>query len=553
MAPAQILKSFSGPAVPGSDRTGRDAALLAAGVVLLQSLTWLPLLLRGISPVAFAAESVAYRYFHSFRLVRRDPSVIWEAQGQTLGVVHELFQKLLDWLGIASLRARMDFFSYGTLALNSLLFGIAIFGVARALPAGWRPRLLLAGASLFGVYGCWWGVFSGRLPDYYTCEVTATTACLGLFLVGLHRPEADPTVARVLFLGALGGALLGLKVTLLPTALLPVWPYLLRGHLPWSRLVAWAGLWLATVLATAGIVLSAYYLFDFAHLTRAFHAWRSFVSAPGAEPGFLWSLLHPFAPGANPWADHRYLPVVATLWVLAVAAAGTALWTDSVRRRERAVFVLYVLVCSALHVWAVLKRPAETTLFESALFLVVAAAALLATLPARAAFQRATALALIVIAGWTAVSGLTHLPSTRTIAAMQETSRNAWELHAWLNAQARPITILMPDNRYVSGSVEETLLKGFSDVPTWNITIGRAALEAVAPGRTFVSQADTLSPGSLFMWTDVPDLPAFVDLGQKPLVILGQPVTEVRSWSMQADKFWPRTVHVAVLGNPPRD
>jgi len=511
------------------------------------ALPWLPLLLCRISPVAFAAESIGYRYFHSFRLVRGDQSTIWEAQGQTLGVLHEFIQRLLDWFHITALRNRIDFFSYGTLACNALALGAVAWGLGRALPAGWRLRLLWASAGLWGIYGSWWGLYATWLPDYYSCEVTLTASCLGLFILWLQAPGSRMSSVRALALGALAGAMVGIKITLLPAALLPLLPCLMRREGSPRQFLRWAGNWSAGLVATVTAVIAAYYQFDFGHLAQAFHAWRSFVSAPGAEPGFVTSVLHPFGVGNNPWADHWFVPVIVLLWLAALAGLAHALSTDAVRRREHQVLGWYVLACSALHIWAVFKRPAETTLFETALFLCAAATAVLASLPARAAYRKATTLWLSVMFGWCLLSAGKHFPSADRIAALQETSRNAWEIHDWLNATGRPVVVLLPDNRYVSGTVEEALLKGFCDVPTWNVTTGYALLDTIAPRRLFVTQLSDAPAGSILLWTDVPGIGPLADLTASPPVVLGRISRQVRSWQMQRNQFRPRTVHAAVF------
>lgn len=523
-------------------------ALLFAGLLtLLQSLPWLPLLLGGISPVAFAAESVAYRYFHSFRLIRDDQSIIWEAQGQSMGVLQQFFQLLLDWFGVDALRSRMDLFSYGTLAFNSLVFGLVAWGLGRALPAGWRLRLLWAATGLFGIYGCWWGIFSARLPDYYTYEVTLTVTCLGLFMLWFQQPPGRPSALRALALGALAGVMIGIKITLIPIALLPLLPCLINTPGSPRTSLPWLAVWMTATAGTLAATLVAYYRFDAGHLLQAFDAWRSFVSAPGAEPGFISRFLHPFSTGNNPWIDHRFIPVIAVLWLTALAALVHAGFRAPARCRELLVLGAFVLVGSALHVWAVFKRPAETTLFESALFLFAVSAALLSRLPARPAYQKTVALWLTLAFGWCLFSGLKQFPSPRTMALMKATSRNAWEIHDWLNATERPIVVLLPDNRHVSGTVEETLLKGFSEVPTWNITSGYALLDIVAPRRLFVTQISAAPAGSVLLWTDVPGIPDLADLTRTPPVVLGQVPREVRTWPMQRAEFWPRTVHAAVF------
>lgn len=115
----------------------------ASALTFLQALPWLLLLINNVSPVAFAAESIGYRYFHTCRLLHGDKSGVWLPQGQTLGVLYLGAQRLLDWFDATALRNRVDLFCYGTL-VNTIAFGAVVWSFPRAPPAGWRPRLVFA-------------------------------------------------------------------------------------------------------------------------------------------------------------------------------------------------------------------------------------------------------------------------------------------------------------------------------------------------------------------------------------------------------------------------
>lgn len=532
----------------GANREWRGAAVYVGALTLLQALPWLWFLCHGISLISCASESIGYRYFHSLRLVRGEQSTIWEAQGHTVGVLHEFFQWLLDRGGITDLRVRIDLFSYGTLAANSLVFGFVACRIARSPLVDLTARYLIAAVALFGVYGSWWGLAASRLPDYYTWEVTLTTACLGLFVVHQAAPARGRGLARATALGALAGAMAGVKITLLPAAFLPLLPLLLvGGESLWRRLLRLA-VWGLAAAATLAALVAAYYLFDFDHLRRAFHAWKAFVAVPGAEPGFIRSLLHPFAPERNPWADHRFVPVIGILWVVAlITYLRSARMEASATRIGKLALGLLLLLLSALHIVTVFKRPAETTLFETALFFSAAAGGLLACSPAAPHHQRIATAWLTLLAGWCALSAGRHLPAGAMLAAFRDTSRHAWEIHKWLNASERPVIILLPDNRHVSGTVEEALLKGFSDVPTWNITTGYPLLDSVAPRRLFVTRLSAVLRDSVLLWTDGPDLPGLLKVSGSPPAVLGQLPRQLRSWKMQRNQFWSRTVHAAVF------
>jgi len=531
-------------------RSRGQAAAYAGLLTLLQALPWLVLLAGGVSLLAVANESIAYRYFHSFRLVQGEVGTIWEAQGQTLGVFHVLLQHGLDALGVENLRQRIDFFSYATLAANSLAVGLISYRLARSAEINRVGLGLFAAVAVFGVYGSGWGLASARLPDYYTLEVTLTLACLALFLKATTAPGL-PGPRRLAMLGALAGMMVGIKITLLTAAALPLIPFLFTREGSPTRAIRMLTIWGLATGGTLLFILYAYYHFDHAHLTRALVAWRSFVAAPGAEPGFVQSILNPFKPPANPWVDHRFVWAVGGLWLGAIAVFAFDRRRAPVSMRASLAFLgVALLGASLLHVVTVVRRPAETTLFESALFLSTTGAAYLFAAPAPGAHRRRLALgwALLLVA-WSGVSASRHFPSPATIAAAGDASRKAWEIHEWINRTGLPAIILLPDNNSTSGSVEEALLKGFSDVPTWEISTGYEGMERVAPGRTFVRSLGQAFSHHVVMWTDIPGRAPLAETDEVLAGMLAMPgASPAQSWEIRRGPAWVRTVHVAITG-----
>lgn len=517
------------------------ALRFAAVCMLLQALPWLMLLGQKISVVAFATESVGYRYFHSYRILHGEKSAIWEAQGQTLGVFHHGLNILLTMAGVEDLRLRLEWFGYGTLAVGTLLWGAVCYRLARLPGSAWQDRWLPALAGLFAWYGCFWGRASAMLPDYYSWEIIATVGAAGLFLSQLRRPEPTPLLGRAALLGALAGLMAGIKFTLLPAALLPVLPWFMT---PGSRskLTAAGAAWIAGAGLALGLILSAYYLFDFAQLGVAIQAWRSFVAAPGAEPGFVTRLLNPFGPIVRPWDDHQFVPFIGLLWLVALGLFVASARPPRIEMRYPLLLAGFFISTAVLHGYAVLKRPAETTLFETALFFAVSGALLLCSSPQIPSLRRAATVWLGLLAGWCIFSVVRYAPTAGTYARLRETSQNTWALHHWLTASGRPLLIVFPDNRYVANTVEECLMKGFSDTPSWNITQGQSLLDRIAPNRRFVQQLDAIPPGHIIMWTEIPGQPPITDL----FPALKSLEARASTWTLPRDYVGLRQARTAV-------
>ena len=523
------------------------ATPFALALTLLQAAPWLLLLVNRVSLIACAAESIGYRYFHSFRILHGDEGVIWEAQGQTLGVLANLINGLLDLAHCSDLQQRIAWFGFGTLALNTAIFGVVIITFCRQPVVTWADRLLVGAIGLYGVYGSRWGMASSWLPDYYTLETTASVAALALFIVYLRTPDVRLTIRRVLWLGVLAGAMVGIKITLLPAALLPVvvlWGRELNRPARWvPALLAWG---VATALTLAAVV-AVYYRFDFPQLFSALQAWRTFVSNPGAEPGFVDSLLGAAVGGRFPQMHHLFFWFTIALWLVALGSLGVRLAAPHSGKVPDLLLGVYVIATTALHLLGLYRRPAETTLFECGLFLAAGAAALLAVLPAAGWFRRTVIGWTALLGVWTVTSAVRCLPTPTTLTILRTTGDHAWEIHRWLDRTEAPIIVYLPDNRYVAGTVEEALLKGFSDTPTWQITRGYDLLEKVAPRRQFVQQLTALPARCIVVWTDVPRLPALADTNPALRDALRHLAAPVRSWSMGQNTIRARTAHAAEI------
>jgi hypothetical protein len=88
-------------------------------------------------------------------------------------------------------------------------------------------------------------------------------------------------------------------------------------------------------------------------------------------------------------------------------------------------------------------------------------------------------------------------------------SRFLSNLHQYALSYNRPIIVVVPDNSFIEGlGLEELLLKGFSDFPTWNITTGKILMNKFVPNLTYRSNYITQNPEMpyptdvVIMWFD---------------------------------------------------
>jgi len=537
--------------MPESPRsTGRRVAVAALWTAIL-CLPWLTILCWRISPISYASESLGYRYFHSYRILNGDASTIWEAQGQVLGAFHNGLNLLIDRVFLTDnpgLRARLDLFAHLTLLANAAALGSVLLLAARSRRILLVDLVTMGSVAAFGVFAWGGGFLVSYLPDYYVFEVSANCAALGLALEYMRGSPRDLGLRRGILLGVFAAVLVALKITLVPVALLPVVVMLARTPNPRARalLVALSG-WLVGLAAGAGLIVSAFYCFDFVVIKRAFASWLRYVAHPGeSEPGFWVTWLRdPLGAGSRPWDDHRYFLVILAAWWASVLFVLLAARADDSRRLRRALLAL-VLFSAALHLLGLFKRPAGTTVFEISLFLTTSAAALLAAQAEGRPRLRARLCLCGVLLLWSGFAACEGYPSDLSLVRLRETGEHAWDLHRRLDELHLPTVVLIPDNSYTSGNVEEALLKGFSDVPTWNVTGGYALLARFAPNRRYVRRLSAIAPGQALVWSDVDGQPPLEATVPAVKAMLDLPGVRAEAWRMWGGAAGAASIHVLV-------
>ena len=296
------------------------------------------------------------------------------------------------------------------------------------------------------------------------------------------------------------------------------------------------------------------YCLDFARIGRAFEAWRRYAANPGqSEPGFWVTWLRsPLGAAAHPWDDHRYFLVILAAWCAAAVYAGFS--RDSgAGRGTRRLLLAFAVLGVALHFLGLYKRPAGTTVFEAGLFLSASAALLLAASDRGRRSRLALAGFCGVLLAWSCASACRWYPSRAALAGLRETGEHAWDLRRRLNALGLPVVVYLPDNSYTTGSVEEALLKGFSDTPSWNITGGYRLLSRFAPGERFVQQFSSVAPGQVLVWADMDGRPRLEETSPGLGALLRLPGSRLDSWRMPGGPVGPATLHALAVPEGSRD
>lgn len=462
--------------------------------------------------MAVANESLANRYFACERIQHGEGGRVWLPQGQLLGVVQHgilLAVRLVGSGGGGGLRRDTNLFAALTNLANVLLMSGVFVAVAVGRAFRRSDKLLVFVVGLVPLYATTTvGFYYSLLPDYYQLDMALVTAAVAVFLWQLRAGPAARPWARAAGLGVLVGLLAANKITLAVPGLMALAPALLPEPFGLARLVGRTAAALASAAVAFFGTLLACYLLRPAALLEMLPRWARFASNPGGEVDFwtcrVWLSL---------W-DYQFCYIVA-FWLVAVLAATAVAFCRPDRRWVPAALGLLNLACGAACAYFLVKRPANTTFFEVAVLLTGLAAMAVGGVAARRVRQ---ALTVVAVAGLVAL-GATTFPWSANLAWVKFSAahgKSCWELHRAIlrAAGGRKIVVLLPDNSYGFGGVQEFLLKGAAlcDQPPTSQG-GQRILNKFAPGMSFRCDADWTPPGVDFpkgafvVWFDKPDLP----------------------------------------------
>jgi hypothetical protein len=273
---------------------------------------------------------------------------------------------------------------------------------------------------------------------------------------------------------------------MLPLAMLPVVLFVARDlRRPKLALVSAVVAGCAAIVAFV-LVHLLLYRFNIAMLRRVFPLWLNLIFDPGGEASFWQQFVNDYL------YEFNYLYIYLLLFVALLLAAVVLVRQSIQRVGSLASWLAYlaILGVALFSLYAIVKRPAGTTAFEGSTI----AFALIGCLLGLEARDRLQMLGGWIVVGAIALLAVTTFPIRHHLLTLADTRTHAddiWGLHTKIMATGRPVIVVIPDNSYGFGSVEEGLMKGFSAYPTWVIREGRDGLDRYAPGMTFREAGST--------------------------------------------------------------
>lgn len=478
--------------------------------VVSVSLFALPLILAIAAGAEHQGESVSYRYFGSARIMDGNPQGVWFPQGFLISTVHHLIYLFIDSvlaLPIDDIRTRLNTFGYLSNTFIVLLNSAVVLACFRNRNFSGTDKALVIFVSLAPVLVTGSaGIYYSNLPDYYHLNMVIITMSSAIFISNLRSFSDIRRYRKLTVLGCIIGLAASNKITMLPIATVSLLPLVVHFR-TWplgSRVAAILTIGVASITTFILIVL-AFYAFHIDLVQIAFAKFASFVSNTRMEPGFL-STLSTYLFG------HSYAYAIGMFFACALFARLSQARVAS-RTDNGPLVIWYVIVIAGLtYLWFVIKKPAGTTFFESVNALFGLSAMLLASIHAGRIRRIATYLVLGVAGGY-AVSNNALAQAYRGMESGLQVTEKGWQLFYEAQSFRKQVIVVIPDNEYHWEDPHESLLKGLSDCPSWEINRAQLYLDRLKSPIVFRTEQGGPKPDepypetAVIVWTDRLDLP----------------------------------------------
>jgi hypothetical protein len=483
------------------EKSSTQAALLwlmvAIAVVAAYALPLLTFVRLGAQYLSYANESLAYRYFVSVRILSGEGESAWLPQGQLVTLLqHGIILWLTKISGMSSsdIEHTLQPFSLASCTLMTIMGSILlVYGMTNRRFMT-RDKILVAFAALGPIFVLHdVGLYYSTLPDYYFMTMVLALAYVVLF-IRLERMERPVLWQDSLWIGLFCGASLSNKITLASLAgviavQVAIGAY--RNGLK-QTLLCLLIFEAAAVVGFIAIFLGVY-LGRVTDVVEVIRHWYDFGSNAGQEVGFERFLNGLF------W---RYNYDLVLFGFLSTFLFSTAMVTiDKCRRPSRALLLCAIAAMAAFVFYAVYRRSAGTTLYEAAVLLTAMVAMGLTMLPSTLSVKFYTVIlgcSALIYALFTFQSNYdrhqANLERSRRITEM------AWQIHAATKEIEGPWVLLIPDDSYVWGGVEELIVKGTSDFGWNEVAAAKWIRDRVAPGMAFRRWPDLFDENRVFLW-----------------------------------------------------
>ena len=416
--------------------------------------------------IHIANETVAYRFFYAERSLLGEPITV--GVGYLVGLIQQLVYLFVNHritINAENLNIGINLFSNLTnliiLTMQCIVITITFF----SKKIYYSQKIIILSLSLTMQYGFGFQeVYYSYMPDYLHLNMVIALWLVYVYIVNFNEVDSRELNSKVNFyLFALMGIALTNKITLLPLMALSMLPILFnKSENNKTKLTTLLSqLFLAIFLFV--LTHFIFYLGSFDNLLAASKIWFRFVLSPGGDPSW------------TPSSDELKSLNVYFYSIIYFCAIFIFFIVNKIKYNKYSIFIIFNVLAVTFYVYAVYKRPASTTLFESTQWTLCIASMLIATSFTNKFRYFYCCLILLV-------SFITYPTFSRTISHFNTSKiyfkerKEFFDRGNFLSKNRKQI-IILEDNSYHHEGIHELLIKGASDFPSWDITSGKKIID----------------------------------------------------------------------------
>lgn len=226
------------------------------------------------------------------------------------------------------------------------------------------------------------------------------------------------------------------------------------------------------------LVLSIYYWPNPFEALKWFDWFYGFATNPGGEQSF-WENLLVFAPKISQGADYSYFITTVISFILCILSV--------IRIKNLKQLVLYSVLTGFSSIILLIQRLAGTTLWEVSVLLLVLSGILLMKA------DKGPLKIIILYLPWVFHLSLKLHEDCKKLNFSKELLNSSAEIisiHREVSSKNSGVLCLFSSNNNTCGSIEEGILKGFSEFPSWHITNGKKILKRYYPMLSFTQDLE---------------------------------------------------------------
>ena len=496
-----------------SSNTNANNGVRFLVLALLILICFIPIIIfyaRHNSFIASFNESLAYRYFYVNRMVNGEINPhLWLPQGFLTTSIQKLvfFIQSLVISPWTQLNLSLESFGYLTFVAQGLIAALLLFFVMRDNKLEKIQKTLVVLCLFIPIYGITTSIYLSYYtqPDYLALDIVLSAGFLYYFFLFSMRSDQEISLKMVGVIAFLSGVSVSNKISLIFLAAALV---VLLGvrfikqplYLLYISLISIPAFVLGMLLPW---LISQSPNYGIWNINEYLNLWLGFVQNAPQEGSFIESLKNNL--GTYPQYI-RFLIVYVLFWIFFLIYR----LQRYKFRSQQFLISTGLLFLAVLQFFIMLKvRSAGTTMFETFTMLISFTMMIIGFVKTEEGWLSRVKLGFIVTCFVIMVSFIMKgYPNPNyQDRGFQDTSL-VLEIHDFALSYKRPVIVIIPDNSFCFGSIEELFLKGFSDFPTWNITTGKILMDEYAPNLSYRSDYIEQKPempyptGVVIMWFD---------------------------------------------------